>query len=358
MGFTTVFSPACTGDKGGTGCYSRRRLEDVYKAKRKDLMKIIHSLPFWPASAHGSVMALGNFDGVHKGHAEVIGRARAIAQAEGKPLSVMTFEPHPRRFFNPALPILRIAPFAEKARRLRELGVDFLYVARFNKAFCSLSAEEFVEAVLLEGLSVSHVVTGHNFAFGHKRSGDSAFLRQKAAERGFSYTEVDAVAAADQAVYSSTAIRHALAEGEVQAAAAILGRPYAVRGPVIHGDKRGRTIGFPTANIRPAPLFLPKFGVYAVRAVVEGVAYPAVANLGVRPTVGGEQKRLEVFLIDASLDLYGKRMEVEFIDFIRGEQKFDGIDALKAQIAADTEAAKQIHARQIHARQLIAGENQ
>lgn len=306
-------------------------------------MKIIHSFPFWPESAHGNVMALGNFDGVHKGHREVILRAKAIAHAQSRPLAVMTFEPHPRRFFSPDLPILRIVPFAQKARLLRELGVNYLYVAHFNAAFSRLSAEDFVQRILQDGLKVAHVVTGHNFAFGHKRRGNVDFLRAQADEKGFSYTEVSAAQAADQTLYSSSAVRHALAEGDIARVMAILGRPYRVRGTVIHGDQRGRSIGFPTANIRPSPLFLPKSGVYAVWGIVEGERYAGVANLGTRPTVDGQRRLLEVHLLDAALDLYGKRMEVEFIEFIRPEQKFSGLDELKAQIARDTETARHIH---------------
>lgn len=313
-------------------------------------MRIVHSIPFWPQAAHGCVIALGNFDGVHAGHQAVLSRARALAHAQGVPLAVMAFEPHPRRFFNPALPVLRIAPFAEKARLLRAAGVDYFHVAHFNAAFASLSADAFVRDILLDGLKVSHVVTGHNFAFGHKRQGDSAYLAERAAALGFGYTQVDA-ASREGEVYSSSAVRNALSEGDVVAASAILGRTYAMRGLVIHGDQRGRTLGFPTANIRPSPLFLPKAGVYAVRmrlqrGETDGELMDGVANLGTRPTVDGHQLRLEVHLFDRDIDLYGRKVTVAFEAFIRAERKFDGLDALKGQISQDSTHARQLLAKQ------------
>lgn len=290
-------------------------------------------------------MALGNFDGMHKGHQAVIGRAHAIAREQGRPLAVMTFEPHPRRFFRPDLPVLRIVPFSEKARLLREAGVDYMYVARFNRRFCELSAQAFMADILCKGLSVAHVVTGHNFAFGHKRSGSVETLHEAQASGLFDYTQVEAVAR-EESVYSSTAIREALAEGRMADAAALLGRPYSMHGTIIHGAKRGGGIGFPTANIRPAPLYLPRFGVYAVRLHVTGQHYDAVANFGNRPTVDGQTVLLETHALDASFDAYGAAARVDFVDFIRPEQKFSGIDALKAQIAQDVMAARAIHEQQ------------
>lgn len=306
-------------------------------------MRIIRSLSHWPQAAQCSVMALGNFDGVHLGHQAVIGRAREIARNQNRLLAIMTFEPHPRRFFQPELPILRIAPFSEKARLLRDAGVDYLFVARFNAAFSMLSAEEFIQDILLKGLHVAHVVTGHNFAFGYRRGGNVEYLEACAKEKGFAYTRVDAAVMEDGDVYSSTAIRTALSEGRMEEVASLLGRSYAMRGPVIHGDRRGHSIGFPTANIRPAPLYLPRLGVYAVRLHVQGQVYSAVANLGLRPTVDGARKLLEVHALDAVLDCYGAHANVEFLSFIRPERKFPGLDALKAQIKDDVRTARAIH---------------
>lgn len=310
-------------------------------------MNITHSLSSWPQTAHGSVMALGNFDGMHRGHQAVIAEARKLAEAQGRPLSIMTFEPHPRRFFVPDSPVLRIVPFSDKARLLREAGVEYLYVARFNRDFSQLPAEAFIRDVLLQGLRVAHVVTGHNFAFGYKRGGDVAYLREQAGKIGFGYTEVGAVAPrGGELVYSSTAVREALARGAVDEAADLLGRAYTMRGRVIHGDKRGRSIGFPTANIRPAPLFLPRYGVYAVRLHVGGEVYDSVANLGMRPTVDGSRRLLEVHMLDANKDIYGLPVQAEFIGFIRPEMKFSGLEALTAQIAQDLLAAKAMHQQQ------------
>ena len=310
-------------------------------------MRLIRSLTNWPEAARGSVMALGNFDGLHKGHLAVLGAAREASRAENRPLAVMTFEPHPRRFFKPDLPILRIVPFAEKARLLREAGVEYLYVAHFNRAFSEITAERFVREILLENLGVGHVVTGYNFAFGNRRAGDADYLHDMAAELGFRYTRVPAYASeAAPEGYSSTAIRHALATGKVEQASAMLGRPYAISGIVIHGDQRGRTIGFPTANIRPSPLFLPAFGVYAVRMqLANGESYEGVANLGTRPTVDGTGPRLETFAFGLNHEIYGEHARIQLCHFLRGEQKFSGIDALKAQIAVDVDAAKGYFAR-------------
>lgn len=309
-------------------------------------MRITHTLSDWPEDARGAVMALGNFDGMHQGHQAVIAKARALAKAQGRPLAVMTFEPHPRRFFNPDLPILRITPFSDKARLLRAAGVEHLYVARFNRSFSELSADEFIGDVLLRALGVAHVVTGHNFGFGYKRSGDTAYLAEQAERLGYGYTRLELVKAEAGKAYSSTAIRHALEAGEVETAAAMLGRAYTMRGHVIHGDKRGRSIGFPTANIRPAPLFLPRYGVYAVRLHVADACFDGVANLGMRPTVDGSRRLLEVHALDMAQDVYGKEATVEFVKFIRPEMKFSGIDALKAQIAQDVMAARAIHEQQ------------
>lgn len=306
-------------------------------------MRIIRSLSRWPQAAYGSVMALGNFDGVHLGHQAVIGRAREIARSQNRPLALMTFEPHPRRFFQPELPILRIIPFSEKARLLKEAGVDYLFVARFNSTFSMLSAEEFIQDILLDGLHVAHVVTGHNFAFGRQRSGNVRYLENCAKEKGFDYTRVDAAMMEGGEVYSSTAIRTALSEGRMEEVAVLLGRSYAMCGFVIHGDQRGRGIGFPTANICPGSLYLPRIGVYAVRLHLRGKTYPAVANLGLRPTVGGTQKLLEVHALDVGLDCYGAKAQVEFLSFIRPERKFPDLDALKAQIAEDVRIARTLH---------------
>ena len=300
----------------------------------------------WPSAAHGCVMALGNFDGVHQGHQAVIGQAAAIAKQQNRPLAVMSFEPHPRRFFKPDLPVLRICPLADKLRLLRGLGVDYLYLARFNAEFAAISAEAFVSNLLGAQLKVGHVVTGYNFAFGHKRGGDTDYLEQAAPAQGMGYSRVAAVADPQGDVYSSTLIREHLKAGNIAEAARLLGRPYCLTGPVIHGDARGRELGFPTANLRPSPLFLPAYGVYAVRfSLSDGRQWNGVANLGIRPTVSGRACQLESHLFDCDTNLYGLEAKVELCRFIRPEQRFDGLDALKAQIADDTRSAQRYFAK-------------
>lgn len=309
-------------------------------------MQIARSYDAWPVAARGSVMALGNFDGVHQGHRAVIETARTIAKSHRAPLSVMTFEPHPRRFFRPDLPILRIVPFSEKARLLGRLEVDYLFAARFNHAFSTISAEDFLQDILVRKLGVKHIVTGYDFAFGHARSGDADFLARHAPGAGATFTQVDQVVHAGERPFSSTAIRAALKEGDMAQAAAMLGRHYQMQGLVIHGDKRGASIGFPTANIRPAPLFLPKRGVYAVRLhLPDGRVFDAVANLGVRPTVDGSHCLLEVHAFAMDEKIYGQKVRVQFYHFLRSEQKFNGVDDLKAQIGKDKQEAEQFFAR-------------
>lgn len=309
-------------------------------------MQIARSYEAWPVSARGSVMALGNFDGVHQGHRAVIETAKAIAESEQAPLSVMTFEPHPRRFFKPDLPILRIVPFSEKARLLDKLGVNYLFAARFNHAFSQISAEGFLEDILIQKLGVRHIVTGYDFAFGHHRSGNADFLARHAPSAGAGFTQVDQVVQAGDLPFSSTAIRTALKDGDMAQVAAMLGRHYQMQGSVIHGDKRGASIGFPTANIRPAPLFLPKRGVYAVRLhLPDGRVFDAVANLGVRPTVDGSHCLLEVHAFGLDENIYGQKVRVQFCHFLRSEQKFNGVDDLKAQIGKDKQEAEQFFAR-------------
>jgi riboflavin kinase/FMN adenylyltransferase len=243
--------------------------------------------------------------------------------------------------FNPGLPVLRILPMAEKMRLLRGMQVDFLRVVRFTQAFSQTAAPEFIARDLHEALGISHVVTGEDFMFGHNREGSAAMLHAMARALNFGATacpqvEVDGVRC------SSTRIREALKAGKVEAAAKLLGRPYAMCGHVQQGEKRGRTLGFPTANLFPLPVFLPAFGVYAVRVKVRGRLVPGVANLGIRPTFGGIRPRLEAHLFDWSGDIYGERLEVELAHFIRPERAFDGVEALTKQIAEDGAKAREM----------------
>ena len=312
-------------------------------------MRIHRDLAGLPATARGASVAIGNFDGVHRGHREVIRMAAGHAGALGRPLGVITFEPHPREVLNPASAPARLTPLRRKAELIRALGVDHLYVLRFDSRLLHLSPEAFVDEILLGELGVAAIVTGRDFRFGHRRSGDTGLLAALAARDEVPATVVDQIDVMGMAC-SSTEIRRALADGLVERAATLLGYPYQIEGVVRPGDQRGRTIGFPTANVHPLPRrpLLPATGVYAVEAGVrlgrEIVWRPAVANLGRRPTFDGRSLLLEVHLLEGGGDLYGQRLRVAFKHRLRGEQKFADIDELRAQIARDCEHARALHA--------------
>jgi riboflavin kinase/FMN adenylyltransferase len=308
-------------------------------------MRIFRHFKGLPASARNAAVAIGNFDGVHLGHQAVIGEAGRIARAARLPWAVLTFEPHPRRLFRPDDPPFRLTPFRAKARSIAALGVDALIVLRFDRAFAAQTADAFVSDVLVKGLGAHHVVSGYDFAFGKGRQGNCALLLQKGAELGFDFTSIQAVKGPDGQVYSATRAREVLAGGDPRAAAAILGRPFEIEGRVAPGDKRGRTIGYPTANLHLGKSLRPAAGVYAVRVGLGDKTWTGVANFGRRPTFGdGKDLLLEVHLFDFSGDLYGKAIRVALIDFLRPEKKFDGIEDLKAQIARDADRARRIFA--------------
>jgi riboflavin kinase / FMN adenylyltransferase len=296
--------------------------------------------------ARGAVVAAGNFDGVHLGHQAVLAEAKALAKALGAPFAVLTFEPHPRVVFQPGLPPFRLTPFRAKSLVLESLGVDLLFTLHFDLAFAQKTAEEFVAEVLVAGLGARAVVVGYDFVFGNKRRGTPDLLTAEGGRHGFAVKIVAPVAAAGGIAYSSTQIREHLVAGRPREAAALLGRPWEIDGRVDVGDKLGRTIGFPTANIDLADYLRPAPGVYAVRAGIEEGGktdwHDGAANLGWRPTVGGKDLRLETHLFDFSGDLYGKHLRVALIERLRPEQRFAGLDALKAQIALDCQKAREI----------------
>ena len=296
--------------------------------------------------ARGAVVAAGNFDGVHLGHQAVLAETRALAEKLAAPFAVLTFEPHPRAVFQPGLPPFRLTPFRVKSLVLESLGIDLLFTLHFDPAFAQKSAEDFVAEILVQGLGAKAVVVGYDFVFGHKRRGTPALLEAEGSKHGFAVKIVAPVSGQGGVVYSSTQIREHLVAGRSREAAVLLGRPWEIDGRVDVGDKLGRTIGFPTANIALADYLRPAPGVYAVRAGVEDgtnvVWHDGAANLGWRPTVGGKDLRLETHLFDFSGDLYGKHLRVALIERLRPEQRFDGLDALKAQIAADCIDARQI----------------
>jgi riboflavin kinase/FMN adenylyltransferase len=298
-----------------------------------------------PAALKGGVIALGNFDGLHLGHQAVIGRALGLARAKGVAAAVMTFEPHPRMFFKPDQEPFRLSPFRMKARVIEALGVDYLYVQTFDKEFSQRSPENFVSEILVGGLGISHIVVGYDYVFGYQRKGNADVLRELAAKYGFEVTAIEKLSAGEER-FSSTNIRNLLREGKPRDAARMLGRYWEIEGRVESGDKRGRLLGFPTANVPYRDYLHPKKGVYAIRAGVdhggETMWRDGVANFGNRPTFDKTDVLLEAHLFDTNEDLYGKHLRVALIDYIREERKFDGLEALKAQIAADSETARRV----------------
>lgn len=309
-------------------------------------MRLFRHFENLPSEVRGAAVAIGNFDGVHLGHHAVIGEAGRIARSLGVPWAVLTFEPHPRRVFRPDAPPFRLTPFHRKARLIEGLGVDVLFVVRFDADFARLSPREFVETVLVSGLEPRSVVSGHNFAFGQGRSGTPELLLALGGELGFDYTCVQEVRDDGAKPFSSTRVRALLQDGDPRGAARVLGRPFVIEGPVIEGDRRGHALGFPTANIGLDAYARPAFGVYAVRVAIgedEGAQWrPGVANLGIRPTFRTDEPLLEAHLFDFDEEIYGQHLRVALIAYLRSEKKFDGLDALKAQIAADGARARRL----------------
>jgi riboflavin kinase / FMN adenylyltransferase len=294
-----------------------------------------------PAPLRLASVAMGNFDGVHRGHQAVI----AAARRPGLALGVATFEPHPRAFFAPDAPPFRLMNAEARRNRLARLGVERLFELPFDTALAAMTAENFVKQVLVEGLGVAHVVVGADFCFGRGRLGTAAMLADLGARHGFGVTVLPLVGAEGGAI-SSSAIRAALSEGRVADATAMLGHRHRIEGPVLHGDKRGRTLNYPTANMGLEGLHLPRFGVYAVRAeVLDGPhsgAYGGVASLGVRPMFGVNTPNLETHIFDFAGDLYGAHLSVALVEWLRPELRFDGLPALIAQMDADSDRARAI----------------
>ena len=304
-----------------------------------------------PRSPHqrGAILAIGNFDGLHRGHAALIGAARDLARAAGRPAAVLTFEPHPRSVFVPGVEPFRLTPFRVKEREIARLGIDLLFVQHFDRAFAAKSAETFVEDVVVSAIGAAHVVVGYDSTFGKGRRGTPELLQESGRRYGFGVTVLDPVRGGDGTLYSSTRIRELLKSGEPREAAALLGRYWEIDGRVAEGQRRGRTIGFPTANLGLADYLRPAFGVYAVRVCGDGPDDPlggrtvdGVANLGLRPTVGAPEPLLEAHLFGTAVDLYSRHLRVSLVDFVRPERKFSGLDALRAQIAEDAARARAI----------------
>ena len=295
-----------------------------------------------PPHLAGGIVALGNFDGVHLGHQAVVGAAVARARAEGRPALVATFDPHPVRWFRPDAPPFRLTTLDQRHDLFAAAGADATVVFRFDADLAALTAEQFVERRLVGCLAAAGVVTGEDFTFGNAKGGDVATLTRLGARHGFAAAAVAPVTLNGQPV-SSSRIRAALRAGDPATATALLTRPFAIRGRVQHGDKVGRTIGYPTANLDLGSYLRPAYGIYAVRGrLPDGRRLDGAANLGVRPTFDPPKELLEPYFFDFAGDLYGQEIEVELVAYLRPEARFDGLDALTAQMDADCAAARAV----------------
>ncbi|HYD15308.1 MAG TPA: bifunctional riboflavin kinase/FAD synthetase [Hyphomicrobium sp.] len=304
-------------------------------------MLVVHGAEAVPPEAKGAVLALGNFDGVHRGHQALIGCAIAEARRLGRPSGVLLFEPHPREFFTPGAQHFRLTPLEEKLAVFDEMGLDLAVVLPFDSTLAAKDAKSFIDDILVGTLGVAHLVVGYHFFFGRNRSGSVETLRNAGKTKGFGVTVVEPVAERGEP-FSSTAIRLLLAEGDVRGAAEALGRPWRVRGPVIGGAQRGTGLGFPTANVA-----LPKgtalgHGIFAVRVKLDGNQLQGAAYLGTRPTFDDGMPVLEVFLFDFDEKIYGREIEVSFIDKVRDDRKFASADELVAQMQEDCAKARAI----------------
>jgi len=309
-------------------------------------MELIRGLHNLRDRHRGCVATIGNFDGVHLGHRQVLAQVKAKAEALGQPSVAIIFEPQPREFFGGDKVPPRLTRFDEKVRLLAAEGLDRVVCLSFNARLRQMSAEAFIDELLLQGLAVSHFVVGDDFRFGCDRRGDYHMLRAAGERHGFTVEGTHTFTLKGERV-SSTRVRQALAENDFALAEQLLGRRYAVTGRVMHGQKLGRQLGVPTANVRMHRYPCPLRGVFAARVYVDDQNLPAICNIGVRPTVHGRQPVLEAHLLDYDgEELYGRLMRVEFLHFIRPEQAFDGLAALKAQIEADIEHVRAWFARQ------------
>lgn len=306
-------------------------------------MRVIHGLTALAPEMRGASAALGNFDGVHRGHRALLQAART--ECPDAPLGVVTFEPHPRRYFQPEAPPFRLTTAAERARILARLGVDLVCEIPFDARLAVMPAEEFVAGVLADGLGVRHLVVGEDFRFGHRRLGDATALRRFCTAHGIGVTILHPVGGAG-GIYSSTGARVLIEQGRMRDAAEALGRWHTVSGVVHKGDQRGRDLGFPTANLDFGEQIVPRYGVYAARVVVHdgphaGV-HDGVASIGVRPQFGLNTPNFEVHLFDFSGDLYGAEISAALIAFLRDEARFEGVEALVAQMAVDCANARRV----------------
>lgn len=315
-------------------------------------MKRIRVIRGWkdlPAGDRGAAVAMGSFDGVHRGHQRVIALAAKAAEEIGAPLGVITFDPHPRVYFRPDEPAFRLMKPDQQARALEKLGVDMLYVLPLGPDLAEMTDRQFATEVLHEGLGARHVAVGFDNSFGKGRTGTPDTMRDYGRELGFGVSVAEAVGANGEKrgggdKFSSTGVREALRDGRPEIAAEILGRPFAIEGPVQRGRQLGRKLGYPTANVDLADYVTPRFGVYATRTrLSDGREFAGVANVGVNPTVQGVTRPLlEVWLFDFDEDIYDRIIETDLIAFLRPEEKFDGLEAMTAQVLKDAAQAKAV----------------
>ncbi|MBH3428024.1 bifunctional riboflavin kinase/FAD synthetase [Pseudomonas alkylphenolica] len=303
-------------------------------------MQLVRGLHNLRPQHRGCVATIGNFDGVHRGHQAILARLRERAVALGVPSCVVIFEPQPREYFSPETAPARLARLRDKVALLTAEGVDRVLCLAFNQRLSKLSAAEFVDTILVDGLGVKHLEVGDDFRFGCDRVGDFEFLQQAGLSQGFTVEAAQTVELEGLRV-SSTQVRQALAKADFALAERLLGRPYRISGRVLHGQKLARQLGTPTANIQLKRHRVPLTGVYLVSVDLDGKAWPGVANIGVRPTVSGDgSAHLEVHILDFAGDLYGRRLTVEFHHKLRDEQRFASLEALKSAIDADIAAAR------------------
>lgn len=304
-------------------------------------MHVIHGHKHVAPIHRGAALAIGNFDGVHRGHRSLIAETSRIARAKSISSAVMVFEPHPREFFQPGEAHFRLTPLKRKLALFSKLGLQLAFVEPFDAELASLTGEDFIERVLVAGLGVGHVVIGYDFYFGHKRGGNPELMVRAGEELGFGVTVMPPIADAGEA-YSSSGVRLALAQGDVKGAAHMLGEPWRVMGRVVGGAQRGTSMGFPTANVPMPKGTTLGHGIYAVRTHFNGQAHDGAAYLGTRPTFDDGKPVLEVFLFDFAGDLYGCDIEVEFIDFIRADRKFHSTEELVEQMEKDIAQARDV----------------
>jgi len=297
-----------------------------------------------PADARGAIAAIGNFDGLHLGHQALVSRVQEMAGDLGAPAAIMTFEPHPREFFAPDAPPFRLTLLPMKQRVLSAWGVNHLFALPFDAKLAALTPEEFIDDILVARFGLRHIVVGHDFAFGKGRAGNVDTLRAAAAAGKFGLTVVEPVLCPDGSAYSSTRIRQHVQKAELEAAENLLGRAFEIEAPVVHGDKRGRELGYPTANQQAGRYARLPFGIYAVSVLVEGekIWRAGVANFGVRPMFRIEQPIFETFIFDFAGDIYDKQMRVRPLKYLRGEAHFDSLDALKEQMNRDCLEARAV----------------